>query len=278
MVVHLTKNYMKHIGLFFIFYCLSFLSNAQVVNSEDPNEDFEERKTKSLISEFTSIKDYKKRLFLGLGNTLFLDFVTSPLTYTTVQYFDPPASLGGPNVPRYENAAVQTSYTSIYTLSIEPRYNLIEPLEDLSFAAVAPLAIGLGQTGPTDQYVVQGGFGFGNIQFALLAAMYYGCNSTKNAGRDFGINLAAGYEVNKIGVINASSEPNMGVFNRIWAMPTARVGVQFYRGYTPVEIYIKYGFGSVQDQLIDGNGNNLVAGKLAKRASSLKLAIVYSLD
>ncbi len=269
---------MKYIGLIFLLFWLSTIGEAQVVYSEDSNNDTEEQITKPLISEFTSFKDYKRRLFLGFGNTLFLDFITSPLTYTNIQYFDPPINPGGPNVPRYEKAAVQTSYSSIYTLSLEPRYNLIEPLVDLSFAAVAPLSIGLGQTGPTDEYVVQGGFGFGNIQFALLAAMYYGCNSTKNADRDFGINLAAGYEVNKIGVINVSSEPNTGVFNQIWGMPTARVGVQFYRGYTPVEIYIKYGFGRVQDQFIDGNGNNLIAGKLAKRATSLKLAIVYSLD
>lgn len=249
---------------------------AQVVYGEQTTED-DDISNGPLISQSTAFTDYEERLFIGIGNSLFLDFISSPLTYTSIEFSDPPLTPGGPNVIREEPAAVQTNYSSVYTVSFEPRYNLLEPTDNFAFAATAPISIGFGQSRPTDNSV-QGAFGFGNWQLAMMASMYYGNSATKRAEEEFGFNLSAGYEVNKIGVINLDPEGNSREINKAWIMPTTRIGVQFYRGYTPVEVYVKYGFGPRQDQLIDGNGNNLNAGKSVKRASSLKLAIVYTIN
>lgn len=264
---------MKQFLLFLALALFTLPSAAQVIYGEQTGED-DDTDSKPLISSTTTFTDYQNRLFLGIGNSLFLDFISSPLSYTSIQFSDPPLTTGGPNVIREEPAAVHTSYNSFYTVSLEPRYNLLEPADNFAFAASAPLSFGFGQSAPTDN-TVQGAFGFGNLQLAMMASMYYGCNATKRSEADFGFNLSAGFELNKIGLINLDPSGNTRDINKPWIMPTTRVGVQFYRGYNPVEVYVKYGFGERQDQLIDGFGNNLNAGKSVKRSSSLKLAIVY---
>lgn len=254
-----------------VLYALS--GSAQVIYGEQTDEDDDTEGT-SLITSTTPFTDYKSRLFIGIGNSLFLDYISSPLTYTSIEYSDPPLTPGGPNVIREEPAAVHTSYNSIYSVSFEPRYNLLEPADNFAFAANSAVSLGFGPSGPTDN-TVQGAVGFANLQLAMMASVYYGNNATKRADENFGLNLSAGFEVNKIGLINLDPSLSNRDINRPWIMPTTRVGVQFYRGYTPVEVYVKYGFGPRQDQLRDGFGNNLGAGKSIRRASSLKLAIVY---
>jgi len=263
---------MKQYFTLLIIGLFALPTSAQVIYGEQTEEDDSEGKP--LISQSSKFTDYKQRLFIGIGNSLYLDYINSPLTYTEVEFTDPPTTPGGPNVIRKEPAAVHTKYLSVYTISLEPRYNLIEPANNLSLAAVAPLSIGLGQSGPTDN-TVQGAIGFGNVQLAVLGSMFYGNSATRNAEENFGFNLGAGFEVNKIGLINLDQSQNSDNINKAWIMPTTRVGVQFYRGYAPVEVYIKYGFLPRQDQFIDGFGEDLLEGKLVKRAYSLKLSIVY---
>jgi len=60
-------------------------------------------------------------------------------------------------------------------------------------------------------------------------------------------------------------------------MPAITGGVQFYRGLSPVEVNVKYGFGKVQDQWVDQYGNKLTDGKRITRAYSLKLCFIYYL-
>jgi|TARA_B110000902_G_scaffold48063_1_gene54711 hypothetical protein len=266
---------MKQFLFLTTFVISGFTSYAQVVYGE-PTDKESAADDKSLTSPATKLTDYKSRLILGVGNSLFTDFITSPLTYTTIEFQDPPISPGGPNVIRLEPAAVQTSYGSIYSLSIEPRYNILEPTDNFSFAALAPTSIGFGQSGPSDQSV-QGIFGFGNLQLDLLATVYYGYNATIRSEGSFGVHFGVGYELNKIGLINLEPALNSGNLNKAWIMPVTRVGVQLYRG-SPLELYVKYGFGQRVDQLIDGNGNDLNEGKIVRRASSLKLAIVYVIN
>jgi hypothetical protein len=250
-----------------VLVCSTLSSFGQLVQgtrSRDENE--------AVKANVSGILDFKSRLFVGLGSAIFIDFISSPLTFTFREYQDPPLTPGGPNVIRREPAAAQTTYNSFYTMSIEPRYNLLEPTDDIAFAFTSPLGFGFGQSYPTDSDV-QGSTGFGNVQLAAMGCLYYGSHATYNSNQDFGINLSAGFEVNKIGVINLD-QGNRDL-NKAWIMPTTRVGVQFYRGYSPVEINIKYGFGPRQDQVIDGWGYALSSGKVVRRASSLKLSIVY---
>ena len=110
-----------------------------------------------------------------------------------------------------------------------------------------------------------------------MARLYFGAGSTFFELDDFGINVGAGYEFNKLGVFNFSSEPQASGINKAWLMPAITGGVSFVRGISPVEVNLKYGFGPIQDQLIDGEGNRLTS-KRTTRATSLKLSLVYPLN
>jgi hypothetical protein len=266
---------MKQFLFLSVFVIIGFTSNAQVVYAEPTDED-KTADVQPLTSSVTKFTDYKSRLLLGIGSTLYLDFIASPLSYTTIEFQDPPIRPGGPNVIRLEPAAVQTSYNSFYSLSFEPRYNILEPADNFSFAALAPLTLGFGQSGPTDESV-KGAYGFGHVQLDLLATVYYGYNATIRSEESFGLHFGIGYELNKIGLLNLNPELNQEKLNKPWIMPVTRVGAQFYR-VAPVEVYVKYGFGPRENQLIDGNGSDLNEGKIVRRASSLKLAIVYVIN
>ena len=266
---------MKQILLTTAFVIIGFTSYTQVIYGELTDKE-KAIDNQSQTSPGTKFTDYESRLFLGVGSTLYLDRITSPLTYTSIQFQDPPLSPGGPNVIREEPAAVQTYYDSYYSLSFEPRYNIFEPADNIAFAALAPLTVGFGQSAPAD-LSVKGAFGVGHLQMDLLASVYYGYNATIRSEESFGVHFGIGYELNKIGLLNLDPELNQEDLNKAWIMPVTRVGVQFYR-FAPVEVYVKYGFGPRENQLVDGNGNNLNEGKIVRRASSLKLAIVYVID
>ena len=266
---------MKQFLFMIVFVIVGFTTYSQVIYGELTDKD----KTgdgQPLTSSVTKLTDYKSRLIIGVGSTLYLDFITSPLRYSTIEFQDPPIRPGGPNVIRLEPAAVQTSYNSFYSMSFEPRYNIFEPADNFSFAAIIPLALGFGQSGPADESVI-GALGFGHVQLDLLASVYYGHNATIRSEESFGVHCGIGYEVNKIGLLNLNPEFNRDNLSKAWIMPVTRIGVQFYR-VAPVEVYVKYGFGQRENQLIDGNGNDLNEGKIVRRASSLKLAIVYVIN
>ncbi|MDB4161895.1 hypothetical protein N9772_05985 [Bacteroidia bacterium] len=266
---------MKKFLFLTVFVISGFTSYTQVVYGELTDKD-KTADRQPLASNVTKFTDYKSRLLIGVGSTLYFDFITSPLSYTTIEFKDPPIRPGGPNVIRLEPAAVQTSYNSFYSLSFEPRYNIFEPADNFAFAALSPITLGFGQSRPADESV-KGAFGFGHVQLDFLASIYYGYNATIRSEESFGVHFGIGYELNKIGLLNLNPELNQENVNKAWIMPVTRVGVQFYR-VAPVEVYIKYGFGPRENQLIDGNGNDLNEGKIVRRASSLKLAIVYVIN
>lgn len=257
---------MKQILLIFAI-AFSLISYSQdVVYGEEVKEEVTEQESIGLL-------DYQNRLFLGISSTFFIDFITGPLTegeIITKKVIN--------NIPTdvSEPTAEQTAYQSFYSIGITPRYNLKELSDKAAIALSAPLSIGFGNSGAANNDV-NGAQGFGNFQLPLLLNLYYGAEATNRSVEDFGLNIGAGLELNKIGIFNfgtmGAEEPN----NKAWIMTSIQAGAQFYRGYSPVEVNLKYGFGQLQEQFIDQFGNRLLDGKKVTRASSLKLSITYLL-
>ena len=257
---------MKKILLLSVIF-FSIQGSAQdFVYGDEVQEDTSRRKPSGLL-------DYENRLFLGLSNTFFIDFITSPLTegemITKKVINNVPTDVSVP-------IAEQTIYQSFFSIGITPRYNLQELSNKAAIALSAPVSFGFGSSGSANKDVV-GAQGFGNIQIPLLLNLYYGAEATNKVDEDFGLNVGAGFELNKIGILNLGTVGVERPSNRAWIMPTVQAGVQFYRGYSPVEVHIIDGFGKLQEQFIDQYGNRLLDGKKVTRASSLKLSITYLL-
>ncbi|HBN03267.1 MAG TPA: hypothetical protein DD396_04415 [Bacteroidetes bacterium] len=252
----MTKN-----SIIILFLMLSNVSFAQVnavENDEDQSSDF-------IQTEFT---DWKSRTYLSISSSFLIDYITSPLAYYNPRETQPSF--------KYSRAATQSSTTSLYSLGFEARYNILDIQENLAFALSAPVAFGF-STVFASAPEVRGGSGFGTLQIPVLARVYFGAGSTFFATDDFGINIGAGYEFNKLGVFNFSNEPQSKGINKAWLMPAITGGVSFVRGISPVEVNLKYGFGPIQPQDIDGEGNRLTS-KRTTRATSLKLSLVYPLN
>lgn len=216
----------------------------------------------------TEFTDWKSRTYLSISSSFLIDYITSPLGY-----YNPRETQ--PNF-KYSRAATQSSTASLYTLGFEARYNLLDIKENLAIALSAPVGFGFSNVFATSDDV-RSGQGFGTIQIPVMARLYFGAGSTFSALDDFGINVGAGYEFNKLGVFNFGSEPQASGINKAWLMPAITGGVSFVRGISPVEVNLKYGFGPIQDQLIDGEGNRLTS-KRTTRATSLKLSLVYPIN
>jgi hypothetical protein len=257
---------MKQILLIFAIAFTLVSYSQDVVYGEEVGENPTEEKSIGIL-------DYQNRLFLGISSTFFIDFITGPLTegeiITKKVILNIPTDVS-------EKTAEQTAYQSFYSIGITPRYNLQELSDKAAIAVSAPLSIGFGNSGAANSDV-NGAQGFGNFQLPLLLHLYYGAEATNRSDEDFGLNIGAGLELNKIGIFNfgtvGTEQPN----NKAWIMPSIQAGAQFYRGYSPVEVSIKYGFGQLQEQFVDQYGNRLLDGKKVTRASSLKLSITYLL-
>ncbi|MDG1045549.1 MAG: hypothetical protein P8P81_02975 [Bacteroidia bacterium] len=216
-----------------------------------------------------SILDWKARLHTGISSSFFIDYITSPLGYIDVEFIDP-----NTNVKRIEQGATQTNYSSQYTIGFVSRYNLFQFQKNIALAVSAPIAIGFGNAYPSTPNVI-GSNGFGNFQVPLMLNLFYGAKSTFDAEDKVGFNLGYGLEFNKIGIVHLGTIYEDKMYNKGWIMPAFSGGIQFYKGKSPVEINVKYGYRKVQDQLVDQNGNRLVGGRRLTRASSFKLSVVY---
>ncbi|HAV25278.1 MAG TPA: hypothetical protein DCX01_03780 [Bacteroidetes bacterium] len=252
---------MRYLIAFTLLFSI-FLGFGQVYD----NEDDEENKEYDTKSDFF---DYKKRLYLGLNNSFYVDFITSPVGTFQIEYAEPGGGV------RYEDAAVQSRYLSYFTIAIEPRYNLVDFKENLALAMSAQLAAGFGSAYAASEYAASAE-GFGNFQIPVMLRLYYGASATHAAQDDFGVNIGAGYELNKIGLLNFAEDRNPDL-NRAWIMPAVALGVHFYRGSSPMEVNLKYGFGPIQNQKIDNFGNPIL-GRRTTRANSIKLSFTYLLD
>ena len=259
---------MRYLIAFTLLFSI-FLGFGQVYD----NEDDEENKEYDTKSDFF---DYKKRLYLGLNNSFYVDFITSPVGTFQIEYAEPGGGV------RYEDAAVQSRYLSYFTIGIEPRYNLVDFKKNLALAMSAQIAAGFGSTYAASEYAASAE-GFGNFQIPVMLRLYYGASATQAAQDDFGVNIGAGYELNKIGVLNFGENRNRDKNSdapppqQAWIMPAVALGVHFYRGSSPMEVNLKYGFGPIQNQEIDNFGNP-IPGRRTTRANSIKLSFTYLLD
>ena len=100
---------------------------------------------------------------------------------------------------------------------------------------------------------------------------------TYDAQDHVGFNVGYGFEFNKIGLLNFSSLSQNENINKSWVMPAFTAGAQFYRGLSPMEVNVKFGYGKIENQLVYQYGNPLLDGKRITRASSIKLSVIYFL-
>ncbi|MCB9252681.1 MAG: hypothetical protein H6605_09460 [Flavobacteriales bacterium] len=222
-------------------------------------------------------KEFLDKFFLSITTSPYMDFMVSPIQFHTT-------ATGNTDIfgnPTYARIPFQSVQFNILSLGLEPRYNLKEFDDDAALTLAAPVSFGIGVTGPVDELKVRGSTGFGSVQIPVLLKLFIGNGSTYRTIRNFGFNLGAGAELNKIGLINISGESNE--FNKAFILPCVTAGIVFMRGDSPMEINFKYGFGPVRSHDVDGQGNPLqdnngLPYKRSSRGQSLKLSLVYLLN
>jgi hypothetical protein len=239
-----------------------------------------------LILTFSSeaqTKDWQDRMFLSFNTSTYLDFVKSPIEMveTIIATAPNPNDPGGPGIPVLGNVPYQSIGWSLFSLGLEPRFNLYEMDQNASLAVSVPISFGLCQVVPASD-ALGGKEGFGSLQIPVMLKLYLGFGSTYESEKDFGLSLGMGMEYNKLGLISVSSESS-SEGNKGWMMPAASLGIHFWRGTSPMEINLKYGFRSPESYYIDKYGEplkdrfgNLTEG--VTRANSFKVSIGYLLN
>jgi len=228
--------------------------------------------------EKTPKQEFKDKFYLGLVSSYYIDFVTAPLTFDRLRVGAEP----DPNDPtkyidKYENVPFQTTYNSFFSMGVEPRYNIKDFNKNLAFGIAAPITIGFGQAFASNENVF-GASGFGSIQVPILAKIYLGTASTYASDEDFGLSAGVGFEINKIGIIAPGASELEQDAMRAWVMPSASAAVHFWRGTSPMEVNVKYGFGPISEYRTDKYGQVLSQGPRSTRASSIKLTFVYLMN
>jgi len=233
-------------------------------------EESEESKDKSTRDQMADV------FFLALTTSTYTDLIISNLTYNTI-------ATGNTDIngnPTFASIPFQSVQYNIVSFGIEPRFNLKEFDENASLSVSTPISLGIGSTYAVDDQVVRGAEGFGSIQVPLLLKINLGNGSTYKTQKDFGFNIGAGLEFNKIGIINANG-PNP--YNKAFVLPCFTSGVVFMRGSSPMEVNFKYGMGKLRTQDIDFQGEPLVDNvgipyKRTTRGQSIKLSFIYLLN
>lgn len=224
--------------------------------------------------------NFSKKFFLAISTSTYTDIIISPLKYYNgpTGTFDPITS-----EPEYGEIPYQTKEFNIFSMGIEPRFNLKDFNENFSLSISAPISIGIGSSysAAADELVVKGTEGFGSIQIPLLLKLNLGNGSTYTTQKDFGFSAGAGFEMNKVGIISSSSSANS--YNKAFVLPCISTGFTFMRGNSPMEINIKYSFGKLQSQDTDAHGkallNNLnLPYTRDTRGKSIKLSFVYLMN
>ena len=223
------------------------------------------------------------RIFVSFNTSTYTDFVTTPVRMvSTVVGVDPnPNDPSGPGIPVSAEVPYQSQGWSLFSIGIEPRFNLYEMSEEAAVAVSVPFSFGMHQVFPKSNDL-GGSESFGGVQIPLLAKLYLGSGSTYDSEKNFGLSLGFGFEFNKLGLITiGQSDGEDGTTG--WMMPVASLGIHFWRGTMPAEINLKYGFGGTEKYYIDKYGDPLKDdfGNLtskSSRASSFKLSFGYLLN
>lgn len=227
--------------------------------------------------------DFSERFFMSFNSSTYTDFVKSPIrTVSAVVANRPnPNDPFGPGIPVYAEVPYQSWGWSLFSLGLEPRFNVYEMNDEAALAISIPFSFGMYQVVPASNEV-GGNEAFGGIQIPILAKLYLGSSSTYESEKDFGISLGIGMEFNKLGLVNVNGGEG-GEGNGGWMMPVSSLGIHFWRGSMPMEINLKFGFGPRTDYFVNKFGDplkdsfgNLTSG--SSRASSFKLTFGYLLN
>lgn len=215
-----------------------------------------------LISGYTALaqeeeKRWEDNLYIGFTSSTYLDIVKSPLTFAErIVGNDPDPNNPDNVIPRYRKVPYQSMIWNLFSIGIEPRYNLKEISDDAALAVSIPFSFGIGSSLPVMEDI--GGFeGFGSIQAPLMLKYYMGNGSTYKSEKAYGVSFGAGIEYNKIGVFGVPSLDESAT-NKAFVLPVASLGMTMWRNNTPFEINLKYGHGRLEEYDVDFNGNPLL--------------------
>ena len=224
--------------------------------------------------------DLANKFFIAISTSTYTDIIISPLKY----HYGPTGIFDPITQERiYGDIPYQTKEFNIFSMGIEPRFNLKEFNENSALSVSSPISLGIGSSysAAGDELVVKGAEGFGSVQVPLLLKLYLGNGSTYTTQKEFGFIAGAGFEMNKVGIISSSSSANS--YNKAFVLPCISTGFTFMRGNSPMEINIKYSFGKLQSQDTDAHGkallNNLnLPYTRDTRGKSIKLSFVYLMN
>lgn len=230
----------------------------------------------------TEEKDLNEYFFMSFHSTTYLDYTTSPVRIErgpTGNYIPQP---DGSLLAEYAEIPSQTGNINLFSIGLEPRFNLRELSDNSAFAVSMPFSLGVGNSYPLNKDV-NGVIGIGSIQIPLMAKLYLGSGSTYRSEKDYGISIGVGLEMNKTGLIRMDQvDEEGGAVNRAWVQPVVSLGIHFWRGYYPVEINLKYGVGQLETYYLNRYGqpilHNGVISSASGRATSFRGSISYLLN
>ena len=213
------------------------------------------------ITSFAQNDDYDENFFLSMHSSFYFDYIWTPLTVENAPTGNVKPDPNDPNntVPIYAEIPFQSFANNLVSFGLEPRYNIRTLDENSAIAISAPISLGIGQVTepPYSDYSVGAINGFGSIQIPIFAKLYIGSGSTYDCEKDFGISMGVGLEYNKVGLIRFDQSSSDYQGKTGFVLPVASLGFHFWRGYSPVEVNIKYGETSYTSFSYDRNGDSI---------------------
>ena len=170
--------------------------------------------------------DYNDNFFMSFHSTAYFDFIWSPLKLENAPTGNTIIDGNGNEVPEYKEIPFQSYTNNLFSFGVEPRYNIHTIDNNTAVAVSSPISIGLGQVGqsPFISHRVGSVEGFGSIQIPLFLKLYIGSGSTYDCEKDYGVSLGAGFEYNKVGLIQLNNDVTMDVDHTVNDGKTITIG------------------------------------------------------
>jgi hypothetical protein len=207
-------------------------------------------------------EDYNDNFFLSMHSSFYFDYIWTPLKveYAPTGNVGPDPTDPSKTVPLFAEIPFQSFANNLVSFGLEPRYNIRKLDENSAIAISSPISLGIGQVTapPYSDFSVGGIEGFGTLQIPLYAKLYVGSGSTYECEKDFGISMGVGLEFNKVGLIRLDQTQSDYQGSTAFVIPVASIGFHFWRGYSPVEVNIKYGETSATYFSFDRDGDSIL--------------------